>query len=152
MKIVKTLAFTTCFLLPFALQAEAEKLNSVAVDLQKIPSKIKQAGTITKLAQDTNGRGLVMLRSLKSGEITSPHKPGNKAVRLAVVTSGVIYHGTGETVDHTKETPYHVGDVMLLAATDMYWMAARDGDASIMFTFVLPEQLNPNLLKKMKNP
>lgn len=147
---LKTLTLAAAMLMPFATHAKTATLNTVAADLHKIPSQARPAGSVTQLATDEQGRGLVMLRSFKKGEVGAPHKPGNQAVRLAVVVSGVIYHGVGETLDPTKETAYHPGDVILMAASDMYWMAARDADASIMFTFVPPAQLNSALLEQMK--
>lgn len=137
-------------LMPFATHAETATLNTVKADLHKIPSQARSAGSVTQLATDQQGQGLVMLRSLKKGDVTPPHKTGTQAVRLGVVVSGVIYHGVGETLDPSKETAYHPGDVILMSASHTYWMAARDADASIMFTFVPPAQLNPALLEQMK--
>lgn len=49
------------------------------------PSQPRPAGTVTQIAKDHNDRGLVMLRTYKKGEVGAPHKPGNNAIRLAVV-------------------------------------------------------------------
>ncbi len=129
---------------------ESMLLNTVEANLEKVEKHPKSTGTIAQLAKKTNGHSLMMLRSFKKGEVGSPHKPGNKAVRVGIVIQGTLYYGVGETVDPTKEKTYQPGDVILMASNDTYWMAARDNDTSIIFTFIPPEQLNPALLKQMQ--
>lgn len=139
-----------CGVLALAVGASAQTtpLNTVAVDLATVSTEDRSVGTVARLAGDPVGP--VILRSFEAGEVTPAHRPPRDEVRLAVVVSGVMYHGLGEEVDPAVETAYEPGDVLLLAADDMYWFAARDGDASIMFAFVAPEQLNPDLLAAME--
>ena len=134
--------------IPIVAAAQTAPLNTVALDLATVPTDERPVGTAASLAGDAVGP--VILRSFAAGEVTPAHRPRRDEVRLAVVVSGVMYHGLGEEVDPAVETAYEPGDVLLLAANDMYWFAARDGDASIMFAFVAPEQLHPDLLSAMQ--
>ena len=134
--------------IPTVAATQTSQLNTVAVDLATVSMEDRPVGSVARLAGDAVGP--VILRSFEAGEVTPAHRPPRDEVRLAVVVSGVMYHGVGEEVDPSAETAYEPGDVLLLAANDMYWFAARDGDASIMFAFVPPEQLNPDLRSAME--
>jgi len=149
MKIIKSTLLVAAVLSSGPLMAETS-LNTVPVDLSALPSEPRGVGTATAMVLEPDGHGRVMLRSFREGDITPPHRPRHEEVRLAVVVSGTIHHGLGDAHDPAAEVPYGPGSVLLMAATDTYWMAAREGDASIMFMFVPPEELNPALLEMMQ--
>lgn len=68
--------------------------------------------------------------TMRDGSLFPPHR--HPDARLSVVVSGTMYLGVGETVDPAAEQALTAGALAVTPAGVPHWMAARDGDVTIL--------------------
>ncbi|MFV0476372.1 MAG: hypothetical protein ACK5ME_00900 [Parahaliea sp.] len=88
------------------------------------------------LANDSQGRPLVVILKLSKGDFLPPHGAGG-GLRLLTVLSGDLAWGDGNKVDTKAERVYPAGTVLEVPAEGgEHWAAARNGDVLLQVVFV----------------
>ncbi|MFQ6547669.1 cupin domain-containing protein [Aestuariibius sp. 2305UL40-4] len=67
---------------------------------------------------------------MQEGAVFPPHSHPDE--RLSLVVDGVMFLGTGETIDPATEIRIEAGSLVLTPAGTVHYMIAREGDVRIL--------------------
>jgi hypothetical protein len=74
---------------------------------------------------------------LKRGDVQAPYASADGKARLATVLRGSLAFGEGTAVERSRERRFAAGDSFVIPPALPFWVAARDGAATVLIT-VLP--------------
>lgn len=94
-------------------------------------------GRVAFIATSPAGIPHVARIELKAGDVQAPYASDDGKARLATVLRGTVALGEGASVDRRRERRYRAGDSFVIPPAVPFWVAARDGAATVLIT-VLP--------------
>lgn len=94
-------------------------------------------GRVAYLSTSPAGIPHVARIELKRGDVQAPYASADGKARLATVLRGGLAFGEGTAVERARERRFTAGDSFVIPPALPFWVAARDGAATVLIT-VLP--------------
>jgi phospholipase/lecithinase/hemolysin len=94
-------------------------------------------GRVAFLSTSPVGVPHVARIELKRGDVQAPYASDDGKARLATVLNGTLAFGEGTAVERRRERSYRPGESFVIPPAVPFWVAARQGAATVLIT-VLP--------------
>ena len=120
------------------------------IDKGQLPKKpIFENAMMTPLAVTKDGIPAAFQLYVKDGVTVPPHAT-DSGTRIITVVSGKLFWGNGDVANPEEEIAYFPGDVLVIPAHAVHWLAAREGDILLQATFLSDSTLIPEVQQQVE--